>query len=155
MSRAGVAPRALRRPQAGVGLIEVLIAVLVLTFGMLGMAKLMVWNLRNNQSAVERSMAVMQMYSIVDSMRADRAAALQEGFDLALDSAPAEGASFPKVALSEWRTNLLAVLGPGATGAVECDRAGDGAKCIVRVRWNDGRGTSGNTEQEISTEVRL
>lgn len=151
MSRATVGLRALRRHQAGVGLIEVLIAVLVLSFGLLGLAGLQVWNLKNNQSAMERSMAVMQMYSIVDSMRADRAAAINKGFNLKLTSTPESGTSFSAVVLSTWRTNLVAVLGPDATGAVECN----GPDCTVRVRWNDGRGTSGNNKHEVSTEVRL
>ena len=43
-----------RHSQRGVGLIEVLIAVLVLSFGMLGMVGLQTWSLRNNQSALER-----------------------------------------------------------------------------------------------------
>jgi type IV pilus assembly protein PilE len=48
-------PRALRR-QHGVGLIEVLIAVVILAIGLLGLAGLQMHTLRDNESAFERGM---------------------------------------------------------------------------------------------------
>ncbi len=63
-------------PQRGVGLIEVLISLLVLSIGMLGLAGLQLFSLRNNQGAMERSMAVVETHSIADAMRADRVNAL-------------------------------------------------------------------------------
>lgn len=137
--------------QRGVGLIEVLIAVLVLSFGMLGLAGLQMWMLRNNQSSHERAMAIVQTHSIVDAMRADRATATNNGFDLALDADAPSGSSFAAISLSAWRANLQAVLGPGAAGEVDCD----GALCTVVVRWNDARGTDGSEAQTVTTEVQL
>lgn len=147
--------------QRGVGLIEVLIALLVLSFGMLGLAGLQVWSLRYNQSAMERGMAVVQTYTIVDAMRADRAAALSSGFNIGMDVSPPSGGSFPAVSLRAWRASLEAALGPGATGEVDCD----GAVCTVRVQWDDTRATPGVEPDEngdlpaqlqvVTTVVRL
>lgn len=128
--------------QRGVGLIEVLIAVLVLSFGMLGMAGLQMWSLKYNQAAMERGMAVVETHTIVDAMRADRAAALRDEFDIGIDAAVPSGTTFALVALRTWRQALQVALGPTATGEVSCS----GARCEIRVRWNNTRGT--NTERD-------
>lgn len=143
--------------QRGVGLIEVLIALLVLSFGMLGLAGLQMWSLRYNQSAMERGMAVVQTHSIVDAMRADRAAALNHNFDIGLEASAPTGGAFAQVSLRAWRASLVAVLGEGATGAVACN----GARCTIQVRWDDQRGLNrdpgdtSSTLQTVTTVVRL
>jgi type IV pilus assembly protein PilV len=137
--------------QSGVGLVEVLVAVLILSFGMLGLVGLQLWSLRNNQSALERSMAVVQSHSIVDAMRADRINAKDHKFDIAIDASVPAGTDFATTALTLWRANLVEALGQGATGAVACD----GALCMITVRWNDERATQGNAQQTVETEVQL
>ena len=64
--------RAKKTEQAGSSLIEVLIAVLVVSVGLLGTAGLQLASLKNNQSAMQRSEAVVLTYSILDRMRANR-----------------------------------------------------------------------------------
>jgi type IV pilus assembly protein PilV len=148
------------KSQRGVGLIEVLIALLVLSFGMLGMAGLQMWSLRYNQSAMQRGMAVVETHAIADAMRADRAAATRGEFDIALDAQPPSGNTFVQRSLRAWRASLAGALGSGATGEVDCDDA----LCTIRVRWDDSRGTNtqpdadGNvaqTFQVVTTVVRL
>lgn len=131
-----------RTSQRGVGLIEVLIALLVLSFGMLGMAGLQMWSLKYNQSAMERGMAVVQSHTIADAMRADRAAALRDEFDIGLEAAAPSGNTFPQMSLRNWRQSVRDALGPDATGSVECN----GALCTIRIRWDDTRGN--NTEPD-------
>ena len=53
-------------------MIEVLVAVLVMGIGLLGVAAMQATALRNNQSALERTQATIQTYSILDAMRANR-----------------------------------------------------------------------------------
>jgi type IV pilus assembly protein PilV len=148
--------RTIGRQQRGVGLIEVLIAVLILSFGMLGIASLQMSSLRNNQSALERGMVTVQTHSIVDAMHADRETAADHGFDIALDAAAPTGNTFPAVALRTWRTNLRNALGDDATGSVVCDGA-----CTITIRWNDSRGSGADDEQRVEgvqtivTQVRL
>lgn len=64
-----------RNSMAGVGLVEVMISVLVLGVGMLGIAAMQATALRNSQSSLERSQAVIQAYTIFDAMRANLAVA--------------------------------------------------------------------------------
>ncbi len=136
--------------QSGVGLIEVLIAVLVLCFGMLGLAGLQLFSLRSNQSAHERGMAVVQTHSIVDAMRADRTAASNGAFNIGIDAAAPTGTSFANVSVSAWRANIVATLGDGASGSIACN----GTLCTISVRWDDSR-AGGSNAQVVSTQVQL
>jgi type IV pilus assembly protein PilV len=145
----------INKSQRGVGLIEVLIALLVLSFGMLGMAGLQMWSLKYNQSAMERGMAVVETHSIVDAMRADRAAALANEFDIILDAQPSSGNTFAQMSVRTWRQSLEDALGPGATGSVDCE----GARCEIQVSWIDTRATNverdadGNLPEKLQTVV--
>ena len=56
----------------GVSLIEVMVAVLVLSVGLLGMASLMGVSLRNTQSANYRTQAANLAYEFLDTVRANR-----------------------------------------------------------------------------------
>jgi len=62
--------RILRRSR-GFSLIEVMVAVFVLSIGLLGMAALMATSMRNNQSADHRSQAVNLAHDVVEMMRAN------------------------------------------------------------------------------------
>ncbi|WP_435751028.1 type IV pilus modification protein PilV [Thauera sp. AutoDN2] len=142
------APRSTR--QAGVSLIEVLVAVLVLSLGLLGMAGLQTSALRNNQSAFERSVAVIESYSIVDAMRVDRVNAVNGVFNILIDGTPV-GGTFAGNELAKWRNRLAAQLGAGAAGSVNCN----GAACTITVRWQDERIGGAGAVQTIQTEVQL
>lgn len=138
----------IRSRQRGAGLIEVLIAVLVLSIGMLGMAGLQTWSLRNNQSALQRGQAVVQAYYIADAMRADRITAVNGGFNLGIDAAKPNGTSFADISRSAWRDSLVTALGAEATGSINCD----GAICRIVVRWNDSRAQSGALDADVAAQ---
>jgi type IV pilus assembly protein PilV len=137
--------------QRGVGIVEILVAVLVLSIGLLGLAGLQLRTLRNNQSALERGVAVVETHAIADAMRADRTNATNGLFDLDLGDADPAGTTFAEVVLAGWRENLRATLGDEATGQVDCN----GALCEIIVQWNDERATEGEAEQQLVTWVQL
>lgn len=151
--------RSSQHVQRGVGLIEVLVAVLILSIGLLGLAGLQMRTLRDNQSALDRSVAVVETHFIADAMRADLNTARTGGFNLAIAAATPTASNFATTALYHWRTNLVAALGTGATGGVACN----GRVCSITVQWNDSRASSGSTantnqgaaEQTLVTEVYL
>lgn len=149
-------PRKIRRhpasrAQRGVGIIEVLIALLILSIGLLGMAALQVRTMRNNQSALERSMAVAETHAIADAMRADRTNAINGRFDIAIDDDAPSGTTFRETVLAAWRENLVNALGEDATGSVDCN----GPLCEIVIQWNDSRGAEGEEEHQITTWVQL
>lgn len=149
--------KASRATQSGVSLLEVLIAVVVLSFGLLGLAGLQMTSLRNNQSALERSNAVMLTYTIVEAMHADRAAARDNDFDIAMgDAAPGDG-SFASESLATWLGELQNALGPDASGSIACAAVAgsESVGCTITVQWDDSRGLGGDAAQTIVTEVQL
>jgi type IV pilus assembly protein PilV len=141
--------------QRGVGLIEVLIAVLVLAFGMLGMVGLQTWALRNNQSALERGMATVQANSIIDAMRANRQIAITNGFDIGVADLDPTGTTFRDVAIATWRTSLRQALNATATGGIDCGAGGAAASnCTITVQWSDARaGSASQTDADVLTQV--
>jgi len=144
-------PAARRRPQSGFGLLEVLVAVVILSIGLLGLAGLQLRTLRNNESSLERGMAVVETHSIVEAMRADRTNAINGTFNIAITADPPTGTTFAATAVAAWRANLTSLLGSGASGAVACN----GTDCTITVQWDDSRGTGGSSTFSVQTQVQL
>jgi len=142
---------ATKRCQSGVGLIEVLISVLVLSVGLLGIASLQVRAIKNNHSSLGRSMAVIQTYSISDAMRIDRTNAITGAFNLGLETDPPIGSSFAASVLTNWRQSLRTLLGASAKGSVDCNKTA----CTIVVQWDDSRATQGSETQQVRVEVQL
>lgn len=135
-----------RSRQSGVGLIEVLVSVLILSIGLLGVAAMQATALRNSQGSFERTQAVIQTYSILDAMRANRAAALTGEYALGggmICAVPAAG-TLAQSDMNRWITSIKDSIGSGAAvdtttcGQVVCNAA---AQCTVTVRWDDSRAT--------------
>ena len=90
--------------QNGVGLIEVLIAVLVLSIGFLGISALQVKSLANNNSAMMRTQASIAAYSMFDAMRADKSGALAGNYTttVTVGACPTASGSLAQVQLRNW-----------------------------------------------------
>lgn len=69
--------------QGGFTLTEVLIAVLVLSLGMLGLVGLQMISTRSNQSAYHRSQAALLAQDVLERMRINVAEARNGGYDIA------------------------------------------------------------------------
>lgn len=131
----------------GVGLIEVLVAVAILAFGMLGIAALQATALRNSQSSMERSQAVSLSYSMLDRMRANSDEARIGNYDIPETCNPPSGGTLITNDQKEWIENLKTALGDSDTtcGQIECaDRV-----CTITVKWDDSRGTQGADEPPV------
>ncbi len=125
--------------QQGFTLLEVLIALLVLSIGLLGLAGLQASGLRNNHSAFLRSMATLQAYDIGDRMRSNPGGVLAGNYNniAGIPVLPACGAncSYAQLATTDanqWNTANGAVL-PNGTGTVT--RAG--AVFTITITWDD------------------
>lgn len=136
----------------GASLIEVLIAVLVMAVGSLGVAAMQATSLRNSQSALERTQAAVASYSILDTMRANRAAATKGLYNIALTCLPpVSNGSLVGDDLRRWLTDLQTAVNTAACASVTCN----GDNCTVVVRWNDARGTGGSDAQSITIRSRI
>lgn len=142
------------RAQRGVGLIEVLVAVVVLAIGLLGVAALQANSLKSNQSASERSLAVILNYSIIDAMRANIEVARTGGYNYAPNAGecnrPNDGSQADND-ISQWLDTIEANLGAGACGEINCVAG----TCDIEIEWNDSRGIAGDAAHTVVSEVRL
>lgn len=145
--------------QSGFTLLEVLVAVLVLSIGLLGLAGLMASSIRNNQSAYQRTQATWLAYDIVDRLRINRPAALASNYPYnTVLGSPATCAANPTLSgsmaaqdLTGWK-NLLACALPAGDGAVA---VATNRTVTVTVRWNDSRGTLGDAAQTFQIQTQL
>ena len=120
--------------QRGTTLVETLVALLVLSIGLLGVAALQINALQTNQGAHVRSQASVLAYDIADRMRANRVSALEtptSGYTVLFGETPT-GSTLNKVDLINWKLALTNTL-PAGDGEVLL--VGDIA--IIRVRWTD------------------
>jgi type IV pilus assembly protein PilV len=134
----------------GFTLLEVLVAMVVLSIGLLGLAGLMASSLKNSHSAYQRTQATWLAYDALDRMRANRQVALAQGYNLALGAAPG-GSGLAATDLSEWDTALTSSLPEGdGSISVRTDRT-----VTIIVQWNDTRGTSGGAAQQFRVDTQL
>ena len=145
--------RVRRAPQgmAGVSMIEVLISIVILAFGLLGIASMQMLALRNSQVALERSQATVQTYAILDAMRANIAVARIGGYNLSemTCAVPDTAGTLASNDLHNWVTTLKSSLGDSACAHIACG----GVECLISVEWDDSRGKSAPTR--ITTRTRL
>ncbi len=158
-------PRHLPGRQAGAGLIEVLVAVVVLAIGLLGMAGLQASALRGNQSSYARSQAVMLSYYMLDMMRADRNRAVLGDYNTDNNATPdavltpvCNPADLAANTLADntrqdWLTAIKTGLGnsPQTCGAIRCAATGE---CTIQITWDDER-AGGLGQQRFETRSRL
>jgi type IV pilus assembly protein PilV len=144
------------RRQLGVGLIEVLIAILIMAVGMLGIAAMQATALRNSQSSLDRSQAVIEAYSILDAMRANRDRALAGDYNIALSTSCAGPTGTTQAALDliSWRAQIQKLLGATACGEVAQSKP-NGTDFTVTMRWDDSRGKAGKLAETIVTSTQL
>ncbi|MDR1662046.1 MAG: type IV pilus modification protein PilV [Azoarcus sp.] len=156
--------------QAGSSLIEVLVSVFILAFGILGVAGMQTGALRNNQGALEQSSAVLLAHSILESMRAsmvhddsaesdDRSAMkVADGYstsDEICKASDVTSSGAPGEDLKRWIGEIHASLNDdSACGQIVCETA-DPNLCTVTVKWNNSRALGGDAAQTVTARSRL
>lgn len=143
------------RGERGVGLVEILVAVLVFSIGLLGVAMLQAKSLSTNNSAMARSMATMYSYSIIDAMRIDANRLASYTGTVKGGSCPTSTSTLAENQLAQWCASLAASLGAAdtTTGSISCD----GNKvCTITIVFDDSRGGIGGSQnQTVITKVAL
>ena len=145
-------PPARPRREGGFTLIEVLVAVLILSIGLLGLAALQTTSLRSNHSSLLRSQATLLSYEIVDRMRANRNVALGGEYDTAFaDAAPAFQLARSS---SAWVPGVAGVATlPGGEGAIARSVSGTRTIFNVSVRWDDDRSGTPSATFTLDSEI--
>ena len=133
-------------------MIEVLVSILVLAVGMLGIAAILLVSLRNSQGSMEHSQAVVQSYTMLDTLRANKAQAIIGSYNLNSWTCDAPAAdSRIGSELATWITALEQEVSPSACGRIVCGSL----NCEVSIRWNDERGTGGTDNKIYTLSTRI
>jgi type IV pilus assembly protein PilV len=132
------------RRSSGFTLIEVLVSLVVLSIGLLGIGKLVLYSAHANDSAYLRGQATELAYEILDNMRANRQTAVVQGYDVAIATVPGSPGSCVEAACTAgtlaaydvytWKTRLAAAL-PAGQGSVAT--AGTPTTATITVQWDD------------------
>jgi type IV pilus assembly protein PilV len=141
------------RHQRGTSLIEVMVALVLLSFGLMGMLGLKMVGLKHTGHANVRAAASIHATDILDRMRANPVRAIAGDYTLALDqAAPANPTGVAQVDLAQWRRGIASNL-PGGTGSVSAVAA-DGSVRVV-LQWTERRDavTGAKTGAEAETET--
>ena len=129
--------------QGGFTLLEVLVAMVVLSVGLLGLTGLQTTSLRSNHSAFLSSQATMVADQILDNMRMNRDQAVGggytvgfdpdgDGFDGAVCSNDCTAAEIAERDLVNWRAQVARL--PAGEGSITVDANG---VAEVTICWSD------------------
>ncbi|RRJ82285.1 type IV pilus modification protein PilV [Aestuariirhabdus litorea] len=148
------------RKQAGVGLIEILVTLLILAVGFLGMAALQANALRLGHSAYVRTQASVLAYDIIDRIRANPTVAQGGGYDIAIgdsgsdvdtcEAAACNTATLATYDKQQWLFLLQSQL-PKGDGTVSVA----GGRVTVTVQWDESRGQAAQTLATETVEALL
>ncbi len=129
----------LKKYQQGVGLIEVLVTVLVLSTSLMALAALQTRALQFNQGAYIESQANIYAYDILDRIRVNALgnAEVISAYTVAKDAATPTTNNTAKNDITAWRENIRDNL-PGGKGAIACVK--NTKVCTITISWNDFEG---------------
>lgn len=158
------------RHSSGFTLLEVLVAVLLLSIGLLGLASLQAWGLRATGNATYRSQATLLANEMVERIRANHPGARAGNYTAnsqncnavnrchgATECSPAE------IAAADYYA-VMCGGGPGdgsgvddvlPNGSLVLDCPGSGANCTVSLSWRELAGKGAVDGSERSSALRL
>lgn len=162
--------------QRGFSMLEVLIAVLVFSLGIIGLAGLLIFAIQSNHVAYLRTQATFLAHNMADRMAANPAGlwtnAYNGDYPVAASTAscaagctPAQLAEYDK---AQWSTQLTTFL-PNVSGNITCATTGIvyspnpaqvamrppyAGTCTMRLRWNEA-GSAGAANQASTDTTKL
>lgn len=147
--------------QRGVGLIEVLVTLLIMSTSLIALAALQTKSLQFNQGAYFRSQANIYAYDILERIRinASRLSDVRENIaDYSVEKAPFVESTLPTGSMAaidvyNWRKNIASAL-PNGTGAIDCD---DERICEITIEWDELNNSDEDSEDKttFSYKARL
>ncbi len=134
-------------------MVEVLVAVIVLSVGLLGMAGLYVTTLRSGTGSISRMQAVYLASDMADRIRANRTAVANfagaAGTAIACVASACAPAAMAANDLYVWNTQITQQL-PGGTGTVGVDATTTPATYTITLSWNDPGSSVAQTYQLVT-----
>ena len=140
--------------QSGVSMVELLVALLIFSFGMLGLAGLQTRTLSFNQSSLYRSQATALADDLLDRLRVDRSNAISGAYDSAITVKSADitaGSVLATNEMKDWKAQVESLL-PDSRASVAINAPSAGSVTIT-IEWDDSRGR--DAKQSWQTISRL
>ena len=128
------------RSQTGVGLLELLIAVLILSFGILGITAMQARALSYSQLSTYRSQATALTDDMLDRMRLDRAKVRHGDWSSTLNQTSASYAAPTSLAereLGDWKSRVHDLLPNGAASitTVTATSTDEPVHITIQIQW--------------------
>lgn len=142
-----------RRPirEAGVTMIEVLVALIIFAFGTLGLAGLQLKAMAFSQSSLFRSQATALTDDILDRMRADRGSATAGSWNTPLTADAASFATTGPISITDlrdWKEQVEALL-PSGKASIQVAAS----VVTITLEWDDSRGAE--PAQQFVTQTQI
>lgn len=166
-------PRRQDFPMRGFSMLEVLIAILVFSLGVLGLAGLLIFAISSNHVAYLRTQATFLAHNMANRMGANPAGLWNGNYNgsypvSASTASCAAGCNPQQLAaydMAQWSTQLTTFL-PNAKGNIDCTTSGIsytpnsaqidmrppyGGTCTMTLSWNESGGAGGAQLASIDT----
>jgi type IV pilus assembly protein PilV len=123
----------------GMTLIEVLVTLVIISVGLLGVAALQLTTVRSNLDSFVRSQAAVLAGDMLDRIRANRADAMNNQYNVAFGATPGTG-TIPQSDMAQWKSILQSQL-PNGDGAIVTNRTNvngiDRYIVTISIRWGE------------------
>jgi type IV pilus assembly protein PilV len=138
-------PQSSRAVQRGMTLIEILVAIVVLSIGLLGLAGLQLKGLQVGQGSTYRWQAAMLAEDIVDRMRSDRGSAGAGNYSGTFSggATSTSGPSGTQTAMNDWLARLATLPGGNAVIGPVGGTSLTGYTVTIAIAWTDTRANAG------------
>lgn len=142
-----------RYTQKGFTLVELLIALVIGSVGILGMASMQLNSLKSTNHSFFRSQASLFSYEMVDYMRANRKSVIDQDYNIALSALSdvtnpgTDGAIIDKERY-RWISKIDNTL-PNSKASINCDT---NAACKIEIQWSS-RIVQGDTSMIITAQL--
>jgi len=140
--------------QAGFTLIEAMVALLIFSAGLLGLAGMQMSGMQNNHSAILHTLAVQQTYDMAERIRANQAGATAEDYD-AMNSDTVlctTDCTAAQIDFADWYTTTQDVL-PSGSGEItgkavdnNGDTVPDSRSYTITVSWVEPSGLNASVD---------
>lgn len=132
--------------QRGFSMLEVLVTLVIVSFGLLGVAALLATGLRNNQSSEWRTQASILAYDMAERMRANRQAALDGSYVTATTATGVVASD-----KAAWSSSLAQRL-PSGSGTVTMTNV---RYFTITIQWDDTKGVGGGATEQFQFRGEL
>ena len=132
----------------GFTLIEILVALLIVSVGLLGLARLQIVGIKNTQSGYQRSQVSFLANDIMERIQQNKDVAIGGAYNIALNTAAvntdcigaAKNCSAAEMAAFDlfiWKGYLTNLLPPDGDGAIASVQSGDDQIFTITIQWFD------------------